>query len=206
MRRRRAIACLSVTVLVAAVLGGCARKADVESLQSARALGQEERWAEAMPIVKQYVQTHPGGADGHYLLGMAHLYAEKMNVATGIAIGELQLALALHEKSGERGVLAESMTPKEFAVAVHRETAHAHIWWIQSAREAGLPVRFVVPRLHAALESVERALAIDPESERLRQIEERIHFYLDQYNGGKRPREDSRAAGPADADLTAKHQ
>ena len=177
----------TAVVVIAATVVGCGQPEPAEVLRTAYDLGKEDRWDEAIPLIKRYVQSHPDRVDGHFLLGMAHMYTRAQVVATGIAEGEMQLALALYAASGDLGILAADMTPEEFKVAAQRETAYAHIWWIQQARSEGLPVAFVVPRLHAALTFVERGLEVDAESEELTQIQERIHYYLEQFeerNGG----------------------
>jgi hypothetical protein len=166
-------------LLIVALLAGCRQSADPEILRQAYALAQEDRWAEVRTLARLYALEHPADASAHLLLGQAYLYADPPLHA--LAVGEFGVALGLEKATGDIGALRVDMDLQAFRLTAYQETAYAHVGWIARAREIGVPVPMVVPRLHEAMAAVTQGLAVDADAEFLLFLKERIQYYLDTY-------------------------
>ena len=190
MSGRIRVCCTGIAAFCAVLAAaGCGNAPDGETAKRIHAMLLEERWSEALPLAKRYVNAHPEDPSGHLLLGQAYLYAPPPHHT--VAVGEFQVALGLERTAHDVGELRAVMDQDTFLLTAYEETAYAHIGWITKARALGVPVSFVVPRLHDAMGAVEQGLAIDASAVLLLQLKERIAYYLDRYDNPerrKRPR------------------
>ena len=185
MSGRIRVCCTGIAAFCAVLAAaGCGNAPDGETAKRIHAMLLEERWSEALPLAKRYVNAHPEDPSGHLLLGQAYLYASPPYHT--VAVGEFQVALGLERATHDVGELRGLMDQDTFLLTAYEETAYAHVEWITLARGLDVPVSFVVPRLHDAMGAVVQALAIDENDATLLRLKERIAYYLDRYYNPER--------------------
>lgn len=160
--------CLGCT----AFSGGCNRTATDALLKQAYALGEKYQWHEAMPLVKQYLLSHPEDPAGHFLLGRCYLHNAVPHLV--MAKGEFETALARLQPSQEQGGLSGILTTNQLGAAIHREMARTMMRWSREAMQAGFPGPIIEEPLRQALDEVEKGLALDPDSQPLKEMAETL--------------------------------
>ncbi len=164
-------------VLLACLALGACRGADDRALMAqACALGEEYRWEEAEPLLKRYLLAHPDDASAHFLLGRCYMH--RLDPWLANADGEYRTARQLLRRTGTPGYLEEKQPPAQFEATVYREMARVHMRRSREAFTLGVPEAVVQPELGRALEDVERGLALDPDSESLKEMQEALKTYV----------------------------
>lgn len=169
MRRRGAGVIL---VACCCVMGACSRPpaaAPEDLMSQAEYLVREERWADAIPVLKQYLLSHPEDSGAHFYLGRCWLNVESFNGRDGpwlvLAEGELRLARQLFQAGGRRSTI-KRFSDTYFEVICNIERAKVYLRQLtyladHQGRLAGATVQSIVASLRDA---VADAKAVDPDS------------------------------------------
>jgi len=144
-------------------------------MDQAYQLGLQYHWAEAQPLVKQYLLWHPGDASAHFLLGRSYLHQNRPYILA--AEGEFNLALRLYEENGQTGALTKFLTPPQFEASIYRELGRLEMRLIYEAERAGLPEPQIQSHIEKALGYVRKGLALDPNSDVLSDMEKTLKEY-----------------------------
>lgn len=174
MVRRNAL-CIVLGITAWAVVpgAGCAPKPPEEAvLAEAWALGQENRWAEAVPLLKGWLQAYPESVGGHFLYGQAYLHVPEPRFS--VAIGEFRLAKALADRDESIGDLASLMTAEDFEVAFHEKLALAHLRMAYEGIRMEFPDRLIRQQLELSLEETQAGLELAPTRGFLLELEETL--------------------------------
>ncbi|HPO12097.1 MAG TPA: hypothetical protein PLI09_01525 [Candidatus Hydrogenedentes bacterium] len=157
--------------------GGCKRTATDTLLKQAFALGEKYQWQEAMPLVKQFLLSHPDDPAGHFLLGRCYLHNASPHLV--LAKGEFETALVHLQQTQEHNGLSEILTANQLGAAIHRELARTMMRWSREAMQAGFPGPIIEEPLRHALDEVKKGLELDPDSKPLKEMEETLKPLLE---------------------------
>lgn len=145
-------------------------------MAQAEFLVREARWAEAIPVLKDYLLVHPEDSGAHFYLGRCWLNAPAYRGREGpwlvLAEGELRLALELFHAQGRTSTI-ERFSDEYFEVICNIERAKVYLKQLafladNRGRLAGATVQTIVSRLR---EAVDAAKAIAPDSPDVRNFE-----------------------------------
>ena len=156
-----------MVVAVAVLAIGCSRAEP--TLDQAEDLYRDQRYDEAIPVLKGYLLLHPDDAGAHFYLGSSYLLTSDPWLVP--AMGELQTAMALFERSGKKSPI-ERFSDTYFELRCHLELAKVLLKQLMYLSD--YPAS---PRISAAiLERCDAILAdarkVDPESPDVRQLDE----------------------------------
>jgi len=126
----------------------------------------QERWGEAIPLLKERLREDAGDAVAHYLYGTAYAHGDEFY--PGLVEGELRMALALVESGAGTG----DETPAQFKLNCYLELCDLHLGMLRlmTAIRANAAVQRAAYQRFATV--VEQARAIDPQNARLAPFEE----------------------------------
>lgn len=116
---------ISLTLLMA-VLSGCAKQPERNLFAEAEHLYLDQRYDEAVVLLKQHLARHPEDAGAHFYLGTCYLSSPK-NGWLGIAQGELQTALALFERQGKINPIPRFNDSTYFELICHINLAKVYL-------------------------------------------------------------------------------
>jgi len=158
---------LGAIMTLAAGLSGCATKEpDMSLFERAEQLCLDQKWAEAQPVLREFLLQSPHHAGAHFYLGRAYLLGPDFRPA--VAEGELQLALRLYKESGKESPI-ERFGDEYFEIICNLESMKVLLKAIAMESEqmmlVGLPPgirRELVTRMR---NYVDRAEAVNPEFE-----------------------------------------
>lgn len=168
---------ISVPLLCAPLLlAACAKPATEDLLRQAQELGKQQRWADARPLIKDYLLDHPRDVAGHYLLGQSYLHVPDDFEIPGR--GELLAAFRLFERTGNLGMLAQDFTADQFKLMYHQETALTYLRSVRRALQANFPAAALAGHLQEALWHVEEGLKIDGKAHFLLEMKEELTSQL----------------------------
>lgn len=173
--RRRTVEGLCFAAL-AGLLVACRHPASPELLDQARALGTENRWMEATPLIKRYLCDHPKDPVGHLLFGQSLLHRAEVQLVP--ARGEFETALHYFEESESTGVIDGTMKRDEFLGTAYREIALAYLRLVRESEQIGAPPQASQFHLSEALKYVRRGLEALPDDAFLKEMEETIESYF----------------------------
>ncbi len=139
------------------------------TLDQAEDLYRNQQYDEAIPVLKEYLLRHPDDAGAHFYLGSSYVLMSDPWLVP--AMGELQTALALFERSGRISPI-ERFSDTYFELRCHLELAKVLLK--QLAYLDDYPAS---PEIAAAiLERCDTILAevreLDPDSPDVRQLDE----------------------------------
>lgn len=166
-----------ILLLAGGGLAGCAGQTsgddDAEALRTAWALLAERNPDAALPVVKGFLQCHPGDPAGHFLLGKCFLHRADAN--TTIALGEFETAIALHSSAPDKGFPEAGLdTGASFAAALHRDAALSLMRAVYDASGTGVPLSLTLPALRRTLDHVRKGLEHAPDDAYLREMLETL--------------------------------
>lgn len=187
------------TLVLLVTLGACREPAGDDVLVAAYDLGRDYRGEEARPLVAAYLRDHPDDAGGHFVLGLAYLHCREPYLS--MAVGEFEMARYCLHRTGRTGVLGQFMAPDEFEAETHRETAISYLRWTHFAMEQSVPAHMIRPKLELAFDEVQRGLALDPDSQLLKEMEETLSQLLEPQPNRRAPRHE-RQVPPASNEIT----
>ena len=84
---------------------GCPPARDPKLFEQAEFLILEQRFEEAIPVLKAFLVAYPRHSGAHYYLGRCY-FASPRNFWFAIAEGEIQTALKLFERDGKKSTIA----------------------------------------------------------------------------------------------------
>jgi len=166
----------AAVALLAAFAPGCRAQPDASLLAEAWALGDEHRWAEAVPLLKTWLLDHPESVAGHFLYGQAYLHVSAPRFA--VAIGQFRLARALADAQDGLGDIAGFLDQRTFRVTYHQKLALAHLRMAYEGMNMRFPDHLIRRQLELSLEEVEAGLALDPDQAFLLEMEETLREEL----------------------------
>ena len=176
-----------LTVCLGLTNCGCRQTPPPELPPQVATLIQEQKWDEAIPLLKHHLLVRPGDAAAHFYLGAC--YVGLRDPVLAVAEGELKIALTLFRQSGATGPVAD-MTAKDFELRCYLEIANVYILSIEAAARANAnpaTLDLIVRNLDAA---VADAAGVAPEDPRVKRLEDFLNHVI---NHGK-------AAPPAKTD------
>ena len=148
---------------------------------------QEQKWDEAIPLIKHHLLARPGDAAAHFYLGAC--YVGLRDPVLAVAEGELKTALTLFRQSDATGPVAD-MTAKDFELRCYLEIANVYILSIGAAARANANPAALDLIVRNLDDAVTGAVGVAPEDPRVKRLEDFLNHVL---NHGK-------AAPPAKTD------
>lgn len=175
--RGRGVAIPVLLVASALLLGGCPPPAyDSSLLQQAAALGKEQRWLDARPLIQRHLLEHPQDPLAHFYYGLSFLHLGEPQLT--LAEGELLTAQALIER-GEP--VAEGIfdgDEQKFMGELYQKTALVYIRAFREALVRDVPYEYTRVLLKKALAQTELGLKAYPDSHGLKEYETTLNEYL----------------------------
>lgn len=170
VRARKAAVWGAAAVAIVIAAAGCApRLADPGLFAEAEYLILEQRFEEAIPLLRRFLVSYPDHAGAHYYLGRCY-FAARDQFWLAIAQGELETALNQFHASGGASPI-ERFDDTYFGLICHLDIAKIQLKRALFLLESGAPRELCRALLADAREMVERARGIDPESPDVETIE-----------------------------------
>ncbi len=186
LRNSQRTAVLSPASLAALVLAlcspflACRQQPPPELPPEAGVLVGNQKWEEAIPVIKKHLLVRPDDVAAHFYLGQCYLNMPKAALAA--AEGEFQIALSLFQGKAVTTQTA-GMSPNDFEVRCYLEIADTYIRSLRFASRVNAGVE-VMEHLIQSLDSATKGAArIAPEDPRVKRIEE----FLDFIQKGRKP-------------------
>ncbi|MBI1319438.1 MAG: hypothetical protein GC168_10900 [Candidatus Hydrogenedens sp.] len=127
---------------------------------AAHDLAREGHWEEAMAMTRQFLLEHPEDPVGHFLLGQCYLYGPRLQFTQ--AAGELETALAIHDRTGSMGAWQGMVEPSDFTYRIYKLRAIVELRIVHESINLRLPRGFVEKHLLACLEEIRSGLELFP--------------------------------------------
>jgi hypothetical protein len=158
--------------VVLIMLSGCGRSPqyDPAPLRQAAALGDEQRWDDARPLIKAHLLKFPEDAAGHYFYGLSYLHLAEPELT--IAEGELLTALALLRPEDPHIQAATGMDYATFKGSLHQKTAMVYMRAFREAIRLNIPMELTRDLLTKAMEQTELGLDSNPTSHLLKEYKD----------------------------------
>jgi len=157
---------------IALVVAGCRQAPPDDLLARADALCKEQKWDDAIPLLKRHLLAHPAAPDGnvaaHFLLGQCYMFGGRL--FTGPAEGELRLALRYFLENGKTSPFAE-FSNEYFELRLHLEIAKVHLKRLQAAMATGAPPAVLREILARCKRAADEARQIQPDSNDVKQLD-----------------------------------
>lgn len=155
----------SLLLILLAGLTGCGSNApDTALFTRAEQLCLEQQWAEAQPVLREFLLQSPHHAGAHFYLGRAYMLGPDFRPA--VAEGELQLALRLYEASGKTSPI-ERFGDDYFEIICNLESMKVLLKAIALESEemmsVGLPPGIRPELVERMRGYVDRAAAVQPD-------------------------------------------
>ena len=164
----------SVGICLALVLTACGNDGptDEELFAQAEYLILEQRFDEAIPLLRLFLVRNPGHSGAHYYLGRCY-YASPRNFWFTIADGELRTALQMFKEDGRTSRI-ERFDDVYFELICHLDMARVRVQQAVFLIETGGNPAIARSLLRRAEEAIERAREIDPDSPDVELMQEGI--------------------------------
>lgn len=161
-----------VAAAVLSVSAGCAQRTDAGLLEQAEYFILEQRYAEAIPLLKQLLLSNPNHSGAHYYLGRCY-FAPKDTFWFTIAEGEIQTALNLFIREGRKSTIPR-FPDAYFELICHLDIAKIRLRQAMFLVEQDAPLSAVSELLAQAADSVEEARKVAPDSPDVTQIDQTL--------------------------------
>jgi len=145
------------------VMAGCQGRSEPspqDLMAQAEFLVREARWADAIPVLKEYLCANPEDSGAHFYLGRCWLNVAEFNNRQGpwlvLAEGELRLAVQLFEQHGRVSTI-ERFSNEYFETICHLERAKVYLR--QLAFLAGNRGRLAGATAHSVIADLRQAVA-----------------------------------------------
>lgn len=147
------------------LLAGCGpSEPDLSLFARAEQLCLDQQWAEAQPVLREFLLQSPHHAGAHFYLGRAYMLGPDFRPA--VAEGELQLALKLYEASGKKSPI-ERFSDEYFEIICNLESMKVLLKAIALESEqmaaVGLPPGVRPELLERMHRYVDQAAAVQPD-------------------------------------------
>lgn len=147
-------------MLILLFAAGCVEKGEPADL---KALGErlclEQRFDEAIPVLKRHLIEHPGDAGAHFYLGRAYLFCSKPWLM--VAQGEIETALAYFTAQGKKSSIPR-FSDTYFEQICYIESAKVHLQQIRVLANLGVSADEIEPYVDKVAELTDEARTIDP--------------------------------------------
>ena len=171
-----------LALLLIAAVAGCGEQEDL--FERGEYLMLEARWAEAIPVLRQYLLENPGHPGAHFYLGRAYMLSGERLLLH--AEGELITARHLfHEQGGESPI--ERFSDTYFELICHLELAKVYMQIITILIEQPFNDRFTETALKRIEEQLEAAREIDPDSPDVETLDEFVKEVRETFDAMERP-------------------
>jgi len=170
-----AVALAAVSVGLSVSFFGCRQTPPSELSPQVATLIQEQKWDEAIALIKHHLLVRPGDVAAHFYLGAC--YVSLPDPVLAVAEGELKTALTLFRQSGATGPVAD-MTAKDFELRCHLEIANVYILSIEAAARVNANpavIDLLVRNLDAAATG---AAGVAPEDPRVKRLEDFLNHVI----------------------------
>ncbi len=168
---------LLMVACAALLLGGCPPPAyDPALLIEASAIGNQQRWPEARPLIQQHLLKYPEDPMGHFYYGLSFLHLGQPQLT--LAEGELLTAQALIERGQPvpEGVFDGDL--QKFMGELYQKTALVYIRAFREALVRDVPYEYSRVLLKKALAQTELGLEVYPDSLGLKDYAKTLNEYL----------------------------
>jgi tetratricopeptide (TPR) repeat protein len=133
----------------------------------------EQRWDEAIPMLKAFLVENPSHAGAHFYLGRCFMLSPEPWLA--IAEGEFQTALYFFIESGRKLPIQRFNAPSYFEMMCHVETGKIYYEQLAKLFEMGGASSSAVGELIGKFRNAaEQAKKVAPEAPEVGQMEERL--------------------------------
>lgn len=161
--------------LLAAGCGGS--DYDPALLKEAAALGEEQEWARARPLIKAHLLKYPDDTAGHFYYGLSYLHLKHAQLT--IAEGELLTAQTMLSREDPRLEAATGMEYYTFKGVLHQKTALVYMRAFREVAGLRVPYKYTRDLLVKAANQVDMGLQSNPKSHILEEyrefLEETLH-------------------------------
>lgn len=168
-RKPRSVLLLAGIVFLVA---GCRQDPTDDLLARADALCKEQKWDDAIPLLKRHLLANPAAPDGntaaHFLLGQCYMFGGKL--FAGPAEGELRLALRHFLDNGKTSPFAE-FSNEYFELRLYLEIAKVHLKRLQVAMATGAPPEVLREIFARCKRAADDARQIQPDSNDVKQLD-----------------------------------
>ena len=147
----------------------------------------DQRYGEAIPVLKTYLCRHPDNAGGHFYLGSSYLLSKSPWMV--LARGEIETALALFEQQGGKSPI-ERFSDVYFELRCHLELAKILLRQMVHLVDSGAPPESLRPLVERAEETLTKARAIAPEAADVAQLEALVTAMRDAVGGAETAEKD----------------
>jgi tetratricopeptide (TPR) repeat protein len=158
-------------------------------MERAEFLVLEQRFSEAIPLLRGVLRWRPHDAAAHYYLGRAY-YNAPDNFWFGIAKGEIKTALALFLKDGRESPI-ERFSDEYFELNCHLDIARIHSLQAVAILQAGAPAALALQYLDQAEDALEAAEEVVPGAQEIQHIQQGIDDVRAGVRQGPRPQQPS---------------
>lgn len=168
---------LLMVACAALLLGGCPPPAyNPALLIEASAIGNQQRWPEARPLIQQHLLKYPEDPMGHFYYGLSFLHLGQPQLT--LAEGELLTAQALIERGQPvpEGVFDGDL--QRFMGELYQKTALVYIRAFREALVREVPYEYSRVLLKKALAQTELGLEAYPDSLGLKDYAKTLNEYL----------------------------
>jgi len=153
----------------------CSRNTPTNLFERAEYLILEQRYEEAIPVLKQFLLKNPYHSGAHYYLGRCY-FAPKDKFWFAIAEGEIQTALALFLRDGKKSTI-QRFSAEYFELICHLDIAKIRLRQAMFLTEKLGDFRAAAALLEQATHSVEAAREVSPNSPDVQQIDQLIRDF-----------------------------
>jgi len=139
------------------------------TLSEAENLYREQRYDEAIVVLKDYLLLYPDDPGAHFYLGSSYLLMNDPWLV--LAMGELETALALFEQSGKKSPI-ERFSDTYFELRCHLELAKVLLKQLMFLNDHPASRSISAAILDRCETILAKAREVDPDSPDVRQLEE----------------------------------
>jgi hypothetical protein len=133
----------------------------------------EKKWNDAIPLVKQQLQSHPEDIEAHFRLGQCYLYKDQP--AFGIAEGEFKVALQLFHEDGDKTEVA-GMSAKDFELQCTMEVANVFVHTIDFIMKTNVRPEILNSLTNDLEIAIGDAKRLAPDDPRIKRVNEFLQF------------------------------
>ncbi len=168
---------LLMLACAALLLGGCPPPAyDPALLIEASAIGNQQRWPEARPLIQQHLLKYPEDPLGHFYYGLSFLHLGQPQLT--LAEGELLTAQALIERGKPVAQGVFEGDHEKFMGELYQKTALVYIRAFREALLRDVPYEYCRELLKKAMAQTELGLAAYPDSLGLKDYAKTLNEFL----------------------------
>ena len=153
------------------------------------ALVEQQKWEDAIPILKKHLLVCPEDVAAHYYLGACYLNLRDPILA--IAEGEFQVALTLFRRNGMASPI-DGVSPRDFELRCHLGLANVYIRSLAVVTTLTSDMSIISPLVHNLGMAVANAASIAPDDPRVERLQTLVDKLMRQ-PGAPPPAEESQA-------------